>query len=524
MIRSLTRLLVVLLVVCSFASAASATHFRFGHTTWTRVSNNQDGSVTVQFVSTQAWRTSGLDILGLSFGDGSSFNPSGADITDIFAGTDLAGEGYTIRQYTVQHIYSQADIASNNGIFVAFGTSCCRISSLINAGDDSERVSTIVDLNGGNIGSPVSGIPVILQMSQGQLNTLAIPFADPDGDAVTCRLATSGESLISSIASAGGNDVAVSAGCILSWDLTATGPGDVGNKYAVQIILEESNRCVPGQQRVGCGSVALDFIIEIVIGNPPVCTSDKPVNGTAYANYPFSVTFTGTDADPGATLTSATLGAPAGAVISPIAGSTQPAPAASTMSWVPTEADRGLVYAGFFTYTDETGLQGVCPFSINVSEGDPDLGCTGTNISETQFRLDGSANQLSKLARRVAGQMRKLGASAKSVRKIREQSVDLYEVAWATTWLNIDSIQLSCTNANLCVASSNSEGLDAYLSSVNGLNDLVNSSLASLKRLGGSTKKFSARAAVALAEANSAVGEVPSSTSSCAEPVPPVNA
>ena len=83
-----------------------ASHFRFGHTTWSRVSDNPDGSVTVEFTTVQAWRASFLDMLATDPGDGTG-GISGP-ITDIGTFTDIGGESYTIRTYSVQHTYSAA--------------------------------------------------------------------------------------------------------------------------------------------------------------------------------------------------------------------------------------------------------------------------------------------------------------------------------------------------------------------------------------------------------------------------------
>ena len=58
----------------------------------------------------------------------------------------------------------------------------------------------MVDLRNGNLGSPVSSVPVIIQFPQGVTYSYPLPVADPDGDPITCRLATSAESLISSTA------------------------------------------------------------------------------------------------------------------------------------------------------------------------------------------------------------------------------------------------------------------------------------------------------------------------------------
>ena len=153
----------VALLTCGLAATAHASHFRFAHNTWRRLSGN-----TVEFTSTQAWRLGAESPLPIDFGDG--FSDIGSS-TVIGSFTDLAGEGYTILRYTVQHTYG------SDGPFTASMSSCCRISTLVNAADQSERMETVVDLRGGNQGSPVSSLPVILQMVQGGVNSVSLPTA-----------------------------------------------------------------------------------------------------------------------------------------------------------------------------------------------------------------------------------------------------------------------------------------------------------------------------------------------------------
>lgn len=332
------------ILVCMTASSAAASHFRFAHNTWRRVSGN-----TVEFTSTQAWRNASVTTLAIDFGDGSGVGIGTVNTIGTF--TDVAGEMYTIVQYTVQHTYP------SEGPFTAFIDSCCRIYSLINASGAGERVETVVDLRGGNQGSPVSSIPVILQMTQGGVNSLVLPIADPDGDPFSCRMATSGESGIPTIATAGGQQLAVSSACTLSWDTSGT---VVGDKYAAQVVIEENHAG-------NISRVALDFIVEITGGTlnqPPACSG---TSGTQVVNVgtPFAANFTGTDPD-GDNLTLGHLGLPPGAALTPPAGTTQASPFGSTFNWTPQPSDAGSAYAVTIVYTDPGNLQGTCSFSVRV--------------------------------------------------------------------------------------------------------------------------------------------------------------
>lgn len=332
------------LLVLAFAAEAQASHFRYAHNTWRRISGT-----TVEFTSVQAWRADGLDILCISPGDGSTCTTG--PITDIGTFTDLNGDAYTIREYSFQHTYP------GDGPFTAVSASCCRIGNLVNAGDASEQIETVVNLAAANQGSPVSSIPVVLQMIQGGLNSVPLPITDPDGDPISCRMATFAESQIPSVASAGANSLSVSPSCVLAWDTSAT---VAGQKYAVQVAIEETHAA-------NTSKVALDFIIEIVDGtlnSAPECTG---TSGTNLVNVgtPFVGNFTGTDSD-GDDLTLSHLGLPPGATLSPPSGTTSTQPFASVFNWTPQPSDAGSARAVTIVYEDPAGLQDTCSFSLRV--------------------------------------------------------------------------------------------------------------------------------------------------------------
>ncbi len=338
------RVAAVALSALALAGSAEASHFRYAHTTWRRVSGN-----TVEFTSTQAWRSDFLDNLPITFGDAT---PSGVGTpATIGTFTDVAGESYTVRRYTVQHAYA------SEGPYTAFSSSCCRISTLVNAADASERIETIVDLRNANQGSPVSSIPVILQMVHGGVNNVPLPTADPDLDPISCRMATSAESQIPTVATAGGHTLSVSPDCTLSWNTSGT---IVGRKYAAQVMVEETHAG-------NLSRVALDFIIEIVDGSlnhPPECTG---LSGQQVVNVgePFQANFTGDDED-GDPLTVSHLGLPPGASLAPPSGTQQASPFNSTFSWTPQPSDAGSAHAVTIVYTDPSSLQATCSFSVTV--------------------------------------------------------------------------------------------------------------------------------------------------------------
>ncbi|MEE9385169.1 MAG: hypothetical protein V3V08_17330, partial [Nannocystaceae bacterium] len=285
------------------------------------------------------------------FGDGGSFSTGSA--TTIATGTDLAGESFTIRRTVVEHTYA------NDGPWLISFQSCCRIGSIVNP-SSGQRMEAVVDLSNGDLGSPVSSIPPMLQMELNELNVVPLPIADPDGDPFSCRMATLGESLINAVA-AQTNALSVSSDCVLSWQTDGT---SVAQKYAVQVVIEEDN---------GATRVPLDFIIEIVpdLGEPPECALGGNVHNVVFAGDSFSISATGTDLD-GDDLTVGHLGLPAGATLSPVSGTTGPQPFEAWFDWTPTPADVG-VHAITITFTDINGLQTVppCGFTINVPANVP---------------------------------------------------------------------------------------------------------------------------------------------------------
>src|SRR3989338_2726124 len=181
------------------ASDAEATHFRFGHITWKATGTN-----TAEITVLHAWRRSaaGALIIGntppafatLSFGGGST---SSLGLTGTVIFVDVANDWY-LAKHVITHTYP------NQGPFTASFTSCCRISTLQNGNNDDDfLVTTDIDFRNGNTGSPVSSIPAIVQLPKttaGNSLTFPLPTADPDLDSITCRLATTAESLLTTAA------------------------------------------------------------------------------------------------------------------------------------------------------------------------------------------------------------------------------------------------------------------------------------------------------------------------------------
>lgn len=344
-----------LLLLGLLAQHATASHFRFANLSWKRAAGTN--ALAVEITVTEAWRTEagGVGEIPYSFGDGSeTFTTAGA--TRVAELADAAGEQYEVWRYTTTHTYP------SNGVFTVTGSSCCRIGSLVNASNDDEQLTMVVDLRNGNTGSPVTAVPVILQMQAGTNNSIALPIVDPDGDGFQVRMATTEESSISAAAIVGMNALTVTSAGVLNWNTVG---GLARQKFAVQVIVEE-NRA--GNTTGVNGLVPLDFIIELVgsLTNQPPSAIGTNGSITLFPNQTFTTTLTGTDPEAGPLLVNH-QGLPPGATISPANGTTNTSPTPVTFSWTPTSADAGSSYAVLIFFTDQGGQQAVRSFALTVA-------------------------------------------------------------------------------------------------------------------------------------------------------------
>ena len=370
--------LLVLFFSLGLAAEAMASHFRYGHITWTRESGT---SKTVTFKIQTAWRVLfGGGDTRLFFGDGGS--QTGAD-TFVGSFTDLAGATYVVHERLVTHTYASL------GTYEATNSTCCRIGGLGNP-SSSWVLRTTVDLSDPNqLSSSIGSVTPLLQMAQG-VNSIPIGVADPDG-AVTCRMATSTESGISSVASTTSGTLSVSPSCVLNWD-ASTAPDK--KKYAVQVMLKE-----------GTNKTALDFLIEINAATganqPPTCNLNGATNNTLTVGQSFSIDATATDPD-GDDLKVTHLGLPLGATLTPPNGSTQSSPATATFDWTPGTSAQGTGHSVLLVFTDSANQSCQTSFSVNIpsapvnqapdANAGPDQVIEQTGPGAMSVTLDGSGS------------------------------------------------------------------------------------------------------------------------------------
>ena len=152
----------------------------------------------------------------------------------------------------------------------------------------------------------------------------------------------------------------------------AHGPGahrrsvDGSHYYAVQFLVTDSKGA----------ETPVDALLRLINTgpNPPVAMingSQNPHIVFVRPNNPVTFTVTGTDNDPGATvtLTSGTL--PPGATMTPSLPTTGSSPEDSVFNWTPTLAQAGNSYIISFAVTDDFGIQDTNSASITVLDNFP---------------------------------------------------------------------------------------------------------------------------------------------------------
>ena len=335
---------------------AEASHFRYGNISYTIP--DPSAPRTVRFQVTTAWRSDFIGTTTLDFGDG-VFNPDTLGQT-FASGVDATGLQYVFTQYVVTHTYPSL------GQYTAEFNSCCRLSTLVNANDDSFRVEAKVDVSPGNTGNPISLVPAIIQLQVGATRTQFIPAADPDGTPITCRFSTSTESLIGQ-GNAAHTNPGVAAGhvptltpsanppgCLLTWNLLGV---SAGGQYATSVAIETVN---PVNNKVN--SATIDYLIEMVSSPIPTCT------GGGLFTIPMGTTFNhdliGTaNVVPNISLTLTSIYS--NGVLSPVTGTTQASPFAAHMSWSPGLGEAGT-YLATAIFTDSKNVSGFCSLTMVV--------------------------------------------------------------------------------------------------------------------------------------------------------------
>jgi hypothetical protein len=333
----------VLILLFAMPLVLLASHFRYGNISWRWVSAR-----TIEFKVSQAWRYSYFNpSLGatvttdvLYFGDGSAANVN-LKVTAVNIAEDwFYGEATITKTY------------SANGNFTAYFTNCCKISTLQNNRDASWRGETLVTV-GNNNSSPVSTTPAIVNLPVNQSNaSFTIAAADPDGDALSFRLATNAEFLGSQPAG-----FSVNASGVATFNTVGK---TVGHLYNAAVAISDSKNA----------KTMVDFIIKITPPSTPPAFdySVTPNNGRVYQvspgqNVSFSVK--ASDSDPGDLVSLQAVGVPPGAALSPLLPITAN-PVQTAFSWTPSSTNLGTNVVNFIAQ-DNQGVQRTSSVTIIVS-------------------------------------------------------------------------------------------------------------------------------------------------------------
>ena len=388
----------VALAILFGAEQAHASHFRSGTISW-KVPDPVTAPLTVEFNVIASWRANFTNPdTDLEFGDGAT---NGDQVgTQVGAGVDAAGNPYKVMQYSATHTYAAS------GSYTAFFDACCRVVGLENgAGTNPNigdyRVETAVDLTAGNTAGPSTASPAVIQLQFGAGRTYSFPVFDPDGDPITCRLATAAESGLTPPATAvpavpnGGAMPTVTAAnneCTLTWDVTNA---LAGQQYAVHIVMESVHSGTTS-------STALDLIVEIVSPAPPVCVGSGQFAVPVGAGFSTVVTATDPEITTTALVLTATNNPATSTLIPPPAAMGMPSPFATTFSWTPTATDAGTTRVVLLSFTNDLNLTGTCALSLFVPEC-PSFGqaCTagvGACQSNGTIVCSGAADQCTAVA------------------------------------------------------------------------------------------------------------------------------
>ncbi len=403
--NKLVKLMIAVVFPSVTAITAQASHFRYGHITWSAADGN-DVEVRVQ----AAFRRNGYacvdpiaeiyvpcseadgfpgvgDIIFeniggsvLEWGDGSP--PAGAEFGALFFkvtavdldqnwwfGLALDNADLPAIDTSLSHTYPAA------GNYEAGVASCCRISGFdppnehINNPDGDYRVATLINVGAEN-GSPVSALPPIVTCPIDALCEFPIGAGDPDADAVTYRLATGAEAAPSGIFQQPGNPNAPNDAAIdpqtgvYAWNTTGAQLSSLPSNatlYSTQVIIED-----------GSSRVALDFlvslkeadptppIIEPAPDSPPVCETTQVV--AVGETLVFEVQ--ASDPDSGDIVTLNAVGLPINATTDPalpVSGN----PVTVSFMWTPGAADEGATVVAFSAHSSAGGFN-TCPVTLEV--------------------------------------------------------------------------------------------------------------------------------------------------------------
>ena len=227
----------------------------------------------------------------------------------------------------------------------------------MNNSNGSMKNETVVNIGNDN-NSPVSTVPPIVSLSVGQANAnFKMPVVDPDGDALTFRLANCREVIsdgYSSTCNPNPAGLSVSSDGTISFNTVGK---SVGQLYSVMVVAED------GQTKV-----INDFMFQMVAPSTPpqFDYSATPADGFVYQVAPgeaVNFNLKAFDVDPGSSVSLSGVGLPIGSSFSSGAIGN---PTTGTFSWTPSTSQLGTSVMNF-SAQDNNGVQAQTAVSVIVS-------------------------------------------------------------------------------------------------------------------------------------------------------------
>ncbi|TEB05285.1 hypothetical protein Psch_02326 [Pelotomaculum schinkii] len=221
------------------------------------------------------------------------------------------------------------------------------------------QIETLVEFTTSN-GSPAAFVPVFVNAPQNSVFSFPVAVAAPDGDSLTCRLATD----VEASGNAGGftqpgpplvpKPLTVETDTyVVTWRTTGTKPGQL---WSYQVMAED------GKSKAG-----VEALIRIIpkAGEPPVCAATDQTQ-SAPIGMLFNIDIVASDPDGLVTAIEA-INLPFWARLN-ITTELPAADAVASISGIPGPEDVGLHVLSIVA-TDNDGNQAVSPLKIKVDDG-----------------------------------------------------------------------------------------------------------------------------------------------------------
>ncbi len=352
--------LFVLIAILLVSNIASASHFRFGVITATRLSETPT-TVTYRMNVSMSWRLGvapTINSFAISGGNSGSFSVTMTNVTDPSGGWDNS-TGSTVITLN----------KSTTATTIRF-TGCCKISTIANNHDTNWDVYCVINTNAPG-SSPVSTMPAIINMPVGATAaTFTVAASDPDaGSTLTFGIPNltsgnlAGETEPNGLTSQNANFNVNSSTGLVTFNTVGKG---VGQQFNAMITVTDND----GNQ------IMLDFLINMVgPSNPPVfdyTPGVTPANGAVF-NVVVGQTLTfpirATDPDAGQTVGLSVSGLTAFLTTANFSSAALPATgtaALTHLTYTPAAPQLGTTIVLSFIATDNVGVQSTSSVTIRV--------------------------------------------------------------------------------------------------------------------------------------------------------------